>query len=364
VTIVAGTEGAGKSFIAAELAARMARGAGAASTSGGAAVYAHGADLAPGWLRARLDAAGAQPDRVALLELAWPTRTDEPTLGELLGRLAAAASVATASPDCRLLIVDHLELWAGELDRAASLARMNYVLGKLAQLAARLELAVVVLVRLQSRGGQAAARELGRVSSIAPVVWLVAEDEDRADRRLLVNVKNNLGPKRPGAAFQIADNRIVWAPGEVEVAAPEILSPAAAWVSFRQERTAAIQWLLSALGDGPLESTELFAQAASCGISARTLRRAAKSLGLAPHKQGFKGRWIWRLPDEAETKQAAERGADEAVGNNGRPRLRGGCVSMSTSRRKRAWEHEDGPSSGDIFDEDGHIAAILAMAGG
>src|SRR5690348_470887 len=52
VTLVAGAEGAGKSFFAAELAAQ-------ASREGGAAVYAHGPDLAPGWLRARLDAAGA-----------------------------------------------------------------------------------------------------------------------------------------------------------------------------------------------------------------------------------------------------------------------------------------------------------------
>src|SRR6185312_4396470 len=100
-----------------------------------------------------------------------------------------------------------------------------------------------------------------------------------------------------GEAFEIAGNRIVWTAGEVDIAPAEALSPAAAWVSQRQERTAAIEWLLSALGEGPLASSELFAQAASCGISARTLRRATKSLGLVPRKRGFAGGWIWQLPE-------------------------------------------------------------------
>ncbi|HEV7223810.1 MAG TPA: AAA family ATPase, partial [Pirellulales bacterium] len=199
VTIVAGAEGAGKSFFAAELAAQVSRGA--------AAVYAHGADLAPGWLRARLDAAGANADRVAMVELGWPTGSDEPTIQELLDRLVATASVARASHDCRLLVVDHLEAWAGELDQPGSPARMNYALAKLAEIARRLQIAVVALVRLPNHRGGQAARALARVSSIAPVVWLAAEDEDRPGRRLLVNVKNNLGAKRPGEAFEIVDNR-------------------------------------------------------------------------------------------------------------------------------------------------------------
>ena len=369
VTIVAGAEGAGKSFFAAELAAHVSRGA--------AAVYAHGAEWAPGWLRARLDAAGANAERVAMVELGWPTGTDEPSIQELLDRLIATASVARASHDCRLLVVDHLEAWAGELDQPGSPARMNYALAKLAEIARRLQIAVVALVRLPNdRGGQA-ARALARVSSIAPVVWLAAEDQDRPGRRLLVNVKNNLAAKRQGEAFEIAGNRIVWTAGEVDIAPAEALSPAAAWVSQRQERTAAIEWLLSALGDGPLASSELFAQAVSCGISARTLRRAAKSLGLVPRKRGFAGGWVWQLPEggaesrhtrrpDAPRRASDAACADRAVSGAERRSYRRTDLQVLPTGEKSGWapasEYEDGHLPDENFDEDGHLAPALAGA--
>jgi hypothetical protein len=33
------------------------------------------------------------------------------------------------------------------------------------------------------------------------------------------------------------------------------------------------------------------------GISARTLRRAKKRLGVVSRKEGWHGEWVWRLPD-------------------------------------------------------------------
>jgi hypothetical protein len=299
------------------------------------------------------------------------------------------ASVARASHDCQLLVVDHLEAWAGELDQPGSPARMNYALAKLAEIARRLQIAVVALVRLPNdRGGQA-ARALARVSSIAPVVWLAAEDQDRPGRRLLVNVKNNLAAKRPGEAFEIAGNRLVWTAGEVDLEPAEALAPAA-WVSQRRERTAAIEWLLSALGDGPLASSELFAQAASCGISARTLRRAAKSLGLVPRKRGFAGGWVWQLPEggpeghctrrpDAPRRAGDAACADRAVSAAERRSYRRTDVQVLQGEHHRVSDGpggpsysrpgyteesgcEDGHSPDENFDEDGHLAPALAGA--
>jgi len=39
----------------------------------------------------------------------------------------------------------------------------------------------------------------------------------------------------------------------------------------------------------------LFRQARSCGISAKTLRRAGKALGLKPTKTAFEGPWAWEI---------------------------------------------------------------------
>ena len=52
----------------------------------------------------------------------------------------------------------------------------------------------------------------------------------------------------------------------------------------QQDRESAAEWLIAALSDGPVESAELFRQARTCGISAKTLRRAGKALGLKPSK--------------------------------------------------------------------------------
>src|SRR5215472_17824079 len=59
-------------------------------------------------------------------------------------------------------------------------------------------------------------------------------------------------------------------------------------------------WLQDLLASGPIPSTEVFERAKAEGFSKRTLKRAAKRLGITPTKDGMTGGWSWPLPKGAK----------------------------------------------------------------
>jgi hypothetical protein len=288
--VVAGEPGTCKSLLATDWAARVSNGCGQRD----AALIAHAADLPAPILRTRLDAAGASIKRVAMATLRWPEPGDDASLTELDRRVAALACGIDEGNDARLIVVDNLEAWAGGIDASPCRARIHYLLNKLSELAVRTKTAVVVLARLNGpAGGRVATRELAELSAIAPVVYLAARDTEQPKRRLLLPIKNSLGPEAPAAAFRIEAGRVAWEPEPVELSDTIVTPPTARQAAEQQDREDAAEWLLLALNDGPVESTDLFRQARSCGISAKTLRRAGKALGLKPAKTTFDGPWEW-----------------------------------------------------------------------
>jgi hypothetical protein len=60
-------------------------------------------------------------------------------------------------------------------------------------------------------------------------------------------------------------------------------------------------WLLEQLASGPKAATALTAAAKDAGISARTVERARKALGLKPRRS--QGRVWWMLPDSESAKK-------------------------------------------------------------
>ncbi len=290
LTVVAGEPGSGKSFLGCEWAARISNG----THDFDGAVIAHAPDMTAPMIRTRLDAAEATVERIAALTLRWPDLGEEMTVDKMERRIAALGAAAVGSTLCRLLIVDNVEAWAARGDQGSNRASINYLLLKLGQLAARTGIAVVALTRLSGpAGSRVAAQELAEFSAAAPVVWLVARDADDRKRRLLLPVKNSLIEELPAAAFRIQAGRVAWDTEPVEQSAAMLVPPSARRHAEQRDRESAAEWLLEALEDGPMESTELFRQARSCGISAKTLRRAGKSLGLKPRKRGFQGPWEW-----------------------------------------------------------------------
>lgn len=110
--VVAGETGTCKSLLAVDWAAGMSQGTEYAD----AALIAHAVDMPGPLLRARLDAAEANVERVGLATLAWPQPGDDVSLDALDRRVATLAAGMQDGRACKLLVIDNLEAWAGGLD--------------------------------------------------------------------------------------------------------------------------------------------------------------------------------------------------------------------------------------------------------
>ena len=329
LTIIAGEHGSGKSLMAVDWAARISRGelwsadcasAGATSpvTDGepadqaakrsrdiGQSIVAHAGDMPRNLLRLRLDAARANAPQIAALSLAPPDKGQQFDFDAINRRIYSLTCATGGVPNLRLLVIDNLEAWAGNTQEPPCWALMAFLLTRLSEVALHTGVAIVVLANLPRSGGLAAVRRLDQLLTQAPVVYLAVSDPDRHERKLLLPVKNALAPPAPARACEVVDGRLVWSGAAVGATADEFLSARSRRLEARHERESAARWLLAALAGGPLASRELFQQARDCGISSRTLRRAAQSLGLSPRKTSFDGPWQWSLGQAALPGEAA-----------------------------------------------------------
>jgi hypothetical protein len=135
-------------------------------------------------------------------------------------------------------------------------------------------------------------------------LFLVAREPD-TDRRLLLPVKQNNGREAAGLGFYIEEasagracitSRIEWDDAPVEITANEALNTQEGrGYSKIQE---AKDFLMQELAKGPVAEEQLLNSAEARGISGATLRRAKQQLGVVSKKQGFEGRWAWRMPEK------------------------------------------------------------------
>ena len=191
--VVAGETGTCKSLLAVEWAARTSQGTGERRCGADRPCrrYAGAAVAGPARCGGRQRRTGrrrhARLARSRATMFRWPNSIDAWRRWPPACKRAGPASCSS---------IDNLEAWAGGLDASPCRARIHYLLVKLAELAVRTKTAIVVLARLNGpAGGRVATRELAELSAIAPVVWLAANDAEQPGRRLLLPVKNSLGPQ-------------------------------------------------------------------------------------------------------------------------------------------------------------------------
>ena len=150
------------------------------------------------------------------------------------------------------------------------------VLGLLSQFAEKTGVAVLAVTHLNQGEGDALSRVQGSVAfTAAPrAVWSLTRDPERADARLLLNVKNNVGgdqsalrpdePQSDDPADPAATPRLHWDAEPVEMRADHALladapPPPAA--------PRAESFLRRVLADGPLPVADLREKAAAENVS-------------------------------------------------------------------------------------------------
>jgi putative DNA primase/helicase len=298
-----GDPGTGKSTVMSDIVARVTRGAawpdGAPGVDGGA-LWLTAEDGLADTVRPRVDRQGGHPRRVYILRA---VRLDGVEAPFTLERDLPALEHALVSTGAVIAAIDPLSAYLGSRDSYKD-PEIRGILTPLATLAERLNVAVVAVLHLTK---DAQRRLLHRAqgsiafAAAARTVLAVGEDPERPERRLVVTVKNNLGPHAPALAFRIDDHGLSWEAAPVVGSAERLLAvdlPGSR--SERRERETALAFLRRLLAEGAVASKQIEADAKGNGIAQRTLWRAKAELGIISDRSrtsdGKAAAWYWALP--------------------------------------------------------------------
>lgn len=305
--LLVGDPGLGKSLLTIDVASRVSRGASfpdSATCEAGAVIMASAEDDPADTIRPRLDAANADVSRIHVLEGVRVIQNNGSASErpfQLEVGIAALEDTLLRMSDVRLIVIDPISAFLGNTDSNSN-AEIRGLLSPLASLAARHHVAVLCVTHLRKSSGIAVHRAIASIAftAAARAVWAVAADPSAPERRLMLAVKQNLGPDNGGLAFRIAAEhglpRLNWEKGAVTLTANDVLGSAEGRESEDAQREAE-SWLKKILAKGPVPVPEIEATAKSVGLSWATVRRAKQSLAVVTEKSAYRGGWEWRLED-------------------------------------------------------------------
>jgi RecA-family ATPase len=244
VTVLFGDPDLGKSLITIFMAAQTSRGEAWPDRPDipnpiGGVVILSAEDDPQDTIRPRLDAAGADVSRIGLLK---GVRTRDPGTDaeidahfNLATDLVALEEAIKRTPDCRLVIVDPISAYLGGTNSHRN-AEVRGVLAPLADLAARRGVAMVGVTHVtKDERSKALYRATGSLAFIAAArgAWLVVEDKNHPQRRLMLPAKMNLAKQPPGLAYKVRATPVqgvqdqpfvAWDPDPVHITADEAIA--------------------------------------------------------------------------------------------------------------------------------------------
>jgi hypothetical protein len=304
LALLEGDPGLGKSLVALDLCARLSAGRpwpdGSPGPAPAASLVLAAEDDAEDTLRPRLQALGADLDRVLVVRddpagdsLRFPSRAG------LLDRLLEQTGA-------RLLVIDPITAYLDPGVNVGNDLIVRRALLPLLLLAARRG-CVVLLVRHLNKTARFASvyRGLGSIAFLAVCrsAWLIARDPGEPGRRVLAQVKNNLAPPQPALAFEVqaqaaACPTLSWL-GPSDLTADQLLgAPMPARADTPRDH--AREFLEDFLAAGPRTSREVWAEAQPLGLAERTLRRAMRAAGVRTLRVWGDGHFTsyWLLPGQ------------------------------------------------------------------
>ena len=308
VSVLAGNGGQGKTTILCDWAARASTGArwpdDAAGSAPGDVIILAAEDDVEDTLAPRLIAAGADRARIFTVRAVHNNDNSRRSFS-LQADLARLESLIREKNNVRLVIIDPISSYLGKVDSHKN-ADVRSVLEPLAEMAARLRVAVVCNNHFSKGAGDANSRIIGSVAFVnqARAAFIVTDDAQDDTRKLLMPSKMNIAPIKYGLAYRIEGlhidgeiftSRIMWDSTPVEKTADEVLAAHEEGETGNQKEEA-VDFLRVALGRGPVLASDARKEALSAGISTKSLRSAREVLGVKPRKAGMAGGWVWELP--------------------------------------------------------------------
>jgi hypothetical protein len=269
----------------------------------------------------RLLAAGADLERVSIL-VATRNENGATQSFNLQADLDLLEKKIAEIGDVCLVCIDPISSYLGKVDSHKN-AELRAVLEPIGRMAERQRVAMLSITHFNKSGAGTPTKALYRfIGSIAftaapRVAFVVADDPDNKDRRLLLHGKNNLAPTPQGLAYRLMQTLV----GEQE----DIVASYVAWESEPVSTTAdealgggnnsdptatddAIEFLEAILANGPVAVSDVEKEAREAGYlkpdqpisQSKPFRSARRELRIKPSKAGMHEGWVWALPAHAE----------------------------------------------------------------
>lgn len=318
LNLLDGDPGLGKSLLILDIAARVSQqrpmpdGTDSDLNEARGVVLLSAEDDPADTIRPRLEAAGADLSRIVLLSSVRESdgQSRPPHLGDLEVLRAAISAVNAA-----LVIIDPFMAYLPDERDSYRDQDIRRVLAPLAALAHETGVAIIVVRHLnKTANGNPLYRGGGSIGIIAAArsSLLVAPDPDDPDGRVrvLAITKSNLAAPSPSLRYRVIEKRpgvpgLEWL-GESPQTAATLLAATADTRETQPELNAAATWLRELLAHGAMPAQRVLTDARHAGLAEKTLRRAAKQIGLKITKESFNGGWMWALPTDVPTKMAID----------------------------------------------------------
>ena len=302
VSLLVGDGGAGKSYFANYMAARITTGRDWIDPEGkqltGAVIIITTEDGVADTIKARAVLMGTDQTKLKIID-GVSEGMNKDILSLSIGRnLELIEQAIIKIGDVRLLVFDPITEFIGSIDDHRA-APTRTALAPLAALAEKYDLAILIISHLNKDDAKKLIyRTTGSQSyvNMARAVWAIAEDEETEDRRFLMPVKQNLSKKPPALAFSITNGRgIVFEREPVKIMADEVFGTEDQRFE-RSQLDEAKTFLLEALENGSVKASGVFKEAHQAGISDITLRRAKSALNIISYKtfEGESTFWLWK----------------------------------------------------------------------
>lgn len=320
LTLIAGDPGLGKSLITSFFAAVVSKGytwpLDGSLAPNGSVVLLSAEDDPGDTIRPRLDAAGADCERIHILKAVQDFDADGKPIQRMFSfkkDIAVLEDLLPTLPDCKLVIIDPISAYLDGTDSHNN-TDVRGLLAPIAALASEHKVAVILIQHLNkgNGGGSAMYRSMGSIGFIAAAraAYLVTKDKDNAERRLVMPVKNNLARDTTGLAYSVMDSPngaplLVWESEPVLITADEALGR-----PDSEEQKTNTDWAVEIveiiLSKGPVPAVQVQKEARQAGVSPKMLRRAGEKLGVKPKKTGYSGGWVWSLPEHEDALKVEE----------------------------------------------------------
>lgn len=307
ITVLSGRPGCGKSFLTADIAARISKGQlwpdGGFAPQGETLLISAEDDPAD-TIVPRLIGADADRRKVSLLRAEKIIKKDgsEGIVAFDLSNVELIRTALERMPDCRLIVIDPVGSYLGRGVDAHRDNEVRQVLAPLAMIAAEKKVAVLMVCHTRKAvANHADDAVLGSrgFTGLARCVLHLDHDHDNRERKLLLPGKSNLQKQSLGLAFRIIDNppRLDWEPEPIDMHADDLIGGENNQPGPKPYfRKAAVDWLEGFLKVGAVLALVVKEQAKEAGFSWATIRRAQEELGIVPFKQDFHSNWFWELP--------------------------------------------------------------------